>query len=144
VNAESPESQQPSDTEIRAILTKMRRVAVVGISDREDRASHGIAKFLKGQGLEVLPVNPKLDLVLGLKVYPSLSSITGPVDVVDIFRRSEAVPPIVEEAIALGAKTVWMQQGVVHEEAAAKARSAGLQVVMDRCIYQEWLRLMNR
>jgi predicted CoA-binding protein len=132
-----------TDDQIREILATMKRVAVVGISAKEDRASHGIAKFLIGRGLDVVGVNPTLDEVLGIKVHPSLSDIEGPVDVVDIFRKSEAVPPIVDEAIAMGARTVWMQEGVVHEEAAAKARAAGLSVVMDACIYQEWLRLMN-
>jgi predicted CoA-binding protein len=132
------------DDSIRRILTEMKRIAVVGISDKEDRASHGVSRFLIGQGFEVLPVNPKLESVLDRKVYASLEDVPGPVDVVDIFRRSEAVPPIVDAAIAIKAKTVWMQEGVVHEEAAAKAKAAGLKVVMDRCVYQEWLRLMNQ
>jgi predicted CoA-binding protein len=144
MSTESPRYQPPSDDEIRSILTTMRRVAVVGVSAREDRDSHGIAKFLQEKGLDMLPVNPTLDHVLGHTVYPDLKTIEGPIDVVDIFRRSDAVPPIVEEAIAVGAKVVWMQLGVVNEDAASAALAAGLQVVMDLCIYQEWLRLMNR
>jgi uncharacterized protein len=132
----------PDDTALRRILRGMRRVAVVGASDNPERASHGITRFLVGQGLEVLPVNPGLETLLDLPVYPRLADVPGPVDVVDIFRRPEAVGPIVEEAIAIGAGVVWMQQGIVNEEAAARARSKGLEVVMDRCIYQEWLRLM--
>jgi len=120
----------------------MKRVAVVGISAKEERPSHGIAKFLIDNGYEVVGVNPVLTEVLGIKVYPSLSEIPEPVDVVDIFRRSEAVPPIVDEAIQHGAKVIWMQEGIVHAEAAARAREAGLTVVMDHCIYREWLRLM--
>ncbi len=132
-----------NDETLREILAGMESVAVVGISARSDRASHGIAKFLIGLGLRVYGVNPALDEVLGVKVYPDLADLPGPVDVVNVFRRSEAVPAIVDGAIAMGAATVWMQEGVVHSEAAAKARGAGLRVVMDRCIYKEWLRLRN-
>lgn len=133
----------PGDDALRRILSGMRRVAVVGASDNPARASHGITRFLVGKGLEVLPVNPALETLFDLPVYARLADVPGPVDVVDIFRRPEAVPPIVEEAIAIGARVVWMQEGIVNEEAAARARSQGLEVVMDRCIYQEWLRLMN-
>lgn len=135
--------RNPDDARIAEILRGMKRIAVVGISDKEERASHGIAKFLIGQGFEVLGVNPTLTEVLGLPVYPSLAEVPGPLDVVDIFRRSEAVPPIVDEAIAADARVIWMQEGVAHEEAAARGRAAGLDVIQDRCIYQEWLRLMN-
>lgn len=135
--------QQPTDEQLVNLLSNMRRIAVVGISAKEDRASHGITRFLIGQGFEVAGVNPSLDEVLGAKVYPDLGAVPGEIDVVDIFRRSEAVPPIVDEAIAVGAKAIWMQEGVIHEEAAAKARASGRLVVMDRCIYKEWLRLMN-
>jgi predicted CoA-binding protein len=139
-----PESPGPeTDALIRNILGGMRRIAVVGISDKPDRASHGIARFLAGNGFEVVGVNPVLEDVLGIKVYPTLADVPGPVDVVDVFRRSDAVPAIVDEAVARGDKAVWLQEGVVHEEAAAKAREAGLDVVMDRCIYKDWLRLMN-
>ena len=134
----------PSDEKIREILDGMKRVAVVGISAKPDRASHGIARFLVGQGFDVVGVNPVLkEDVLGIKVYSSLTEVPGSIDVVDVFRRSETVPPVVDEAIAVKAKVVWMQEEVVHEEAAAKARSAGLDVVQDRCLYKEWLRLMN-
>jgi predicted CoA-binding protein len=143
MNTDQTHDYAVDDALLQRILSNMQRIAVVGISDKEDRASHGIAKFLIEKGYEVLPVNPRLDTVLGLTVYPDLKAVPGRIDVVDIFRRSEAVPPIVEEAIAVGAKTIWMQQGVVHEEAARQARAAGLDVVMDRCIYQEWLRLLN-
>ena len=134
----------PSDDRIRKILGGMKRVAVVGLSAKEDRASHGIAKFLVGQGLDVVGVNPLLkEDVLGIKIYPSLADVPGSVDLVDVFRRSETVPPVVDEAIAMKAGALWMQEDVVHEEAAAKARAAGLDVIQDRCIYKEWLRLMN-
>jgi len=134
----------PGDERVREILSTMRRVAVVGISPKEDRASRGIARFLQGRGLEVLGVNPVLtEPVLSAPLYATLQDIPGTIDVVDIFRRSEAVPPIVDDAIAAGAKVIWMQEGVMHSEAAAKAVRAGLDVVMDRCLYKEWLRLLN-
>lgn len=142
----STEAEKPAygdDATILKILQNMRRIAVVGISAKEERASHGIAKFLIGQGFEVVGVNPTLTEVLGVKVYPSLAEVPDAIDLVDIFRKSEAVPPIVDEAIAKGAKAVWMQEGVVNEPAAAKAKAAGLDVVMDHCVYKEWLRLMN-
>ncbi len=135
--------QNPDDQTITNLLKRMRKVAVVGISRKADRPSHGIARFLIGQGLEVYGVNPLLDEVLGIKVYPSLADIPGPIDLVDVFRRSDTVPPVVDEAIAAGAGAIWMQEGVIHEEAAAKATEAGIEVVMDRCLYKEWLRLMN-
>lgn len=131
------------DAALKRLLESMRRIAVVGISAKEERASHGIAKFLIGQGFDVVGVNPTLTEALGVPVYPTLSDVPGEIDVVDVFRRSEAVPEIVDEAIAKGVGAVWLQEGVVHEAAAAKADAAGLGVVMDRCIYQEWLRLMN-
>jgi len=134
----------PPDERIREILGDMKRVAVVGLSAKEDRASHGIARFLVGQGFDVVGVNPMLkEDVLGIKVYPSLAEVPEPIDLVDVFRRSETVPPVVDAAIAVKADVVWMQEDVVHEEAAAKARAAGLDVIQDRCLYKEWLRLMN-
>ena len=135
--------QNPDDQAIANVLKRMRNVAVVGISLKTDRPSHGIARFLIGQGIEVYGVNPLLDEVLGIKVYPSLADIPGPIDLVDVFRRSDTVPPVVAEAIAVGAGAIWLQEGVIHEEAAAKATEAGIEVVMDRCLYKEWLRLMN-
>jgi predicted CoA-binding protein len=134
----------PSDEKIREILSNMKRVAVVGLSAKSDRASHGIARFLVGQEFQVVGVNPVLkEDVLGLIIYPSVSDVPEPIGVVDVFRRSDAVPPIVDEAIAKNADAIWLQEGVVHEEASAKARAAGIEVVQDRCIYKEWLRLMN-
>ena len=134
----------PPDETVKDILAGMKRVAVVGLSAKADRASHGIARFLVGRELDVVGVNPVLkEDVLGLEVYESLAQIPGHVDVVDVFRRSDAVPPIVDAAIAMGAGCIWLQEGVVHEEAAAKARAVGLAVVSDRCLYKEWLRLMN-
>lgn len=115
------------------ILERWKCFAIVGLSPRSERPSHGVAVFLKSRGYRIIPVNPSCDEVLGERCYPDLISIPGPVEVVDIFRRPEHVPPIVDQAIRIGAKAVWMQLGVIHEEAAAKARAAGLEVVMDRC-----------
>ena len=136
--------QNPADELIQEILTRMKRVAVVGISPKEDRASHGIAKFLLGLGVEVVGVNPmQTEPILGIEVFPTLADVPGKVDIVDIFRRSDTVPPIVDEAIARQDPCVWLQEDVVNEEAAATAQEAGLDVIMDRCLYKEWLRLMN-
>src|SRR5215472_14427586 len=119
------------------ILREFRRVAVVGISDRPERDSHRVAAYLQRAGYTIIPVNPRVDAVLGLRCWPSLDDAPGPIEVVDVFRRSELVPPIVEAAIRVGAKAVWMQDGVVHEAAAAAARAAGLLVVMDRCMLRD-------
>lgn len=122
------------DEDIAQLLTETRTIALVGASDRPDRASHGVMKFLLAQGYQVTPVNPVLagqDL-LGKTVVGTLAE-AGPVDLVDIFRNSEAAGPIVDEAIKLGAKAVWMQLGVINPEAAARAEAAGLKVVMDHC-----------
>jgi predicted CoA-binding protein len=120
------------------VLRRYRSWAVVGLSDRLDRPSHSVARFLMQHGYDITPVNPNLTSVLGLTCYPDVRSIPHPVDVVDIFRRSELVGPVVEDAIASGARVVWMQLGVINEEAAAKARAAGLAVIMDRCPAIEW------
>ncbi|MBU4339677.1 MAG: CoA-binding protein [Euryarchaeota archaeon] len=118
-----------------------KTIAVVGISDNPERPSNFVAKFMEEHGYKIIPVNPNLTEWEGKKCYPDLLSIPVKVDVVDIFRRPEAVPPIVDEAIAIKAKAVWMQEGIVNEEAAAKAREAGIEVVMDRCMKKEYLKL---
>ena len=122
-------------------ILDFRNIAVVGISDNPERPSYGVANYLLAHGYNIIPVNPNLREWEGKKCYPDLKSIPERVDVVDIFRRPEAVPPIVDEAIAIKAKAVWMQEGIVNEEAAAKARAAGLEVVMDRCMMKEYNRL---
>jgi len=123
------------------ILNSSRIIAMVGLSPRPDRPSYLVASYLKEQGYRIIPVNPTEKEILGEPCYPSLASIPEPVDVVDIFRRSEEVPAIVEEAIKIGAKAVWMQEGVVNGEAAARAREAGLLVIMDECMLKEHQRL---
>ncbi len=136
--------RNPSDQRLQAILENMKRVAVVGISPKPDRASHGISKFLVGLGIEVVGVNPmQTEPILGIEIFPTLADVPGTVDIVDVFRRSETVPPIIEAAIGRKDSCVWMQEGVVHEEAADAAQQAGLDVVMDLCLYKEWLRLLN-
>lgn len=127
--------------EIRDILTGSKTVAVVGLSDNPGRASYHVAAYLQKHGYRIIPVNPAVSEVLGERSYGSLRDVPEPVDLVDVFRKSDAVPPIVDDAIAVGAKAVWMQEGVVHEEAAARARAAGLKVVMDRCTLKEHARL---
>ncbi|MFC2018355.1 CoA-binding protein [Chloroflexota bacterium] len=119
------------------ILKEYRTVAVVGASPNPERASHTVASYLMEHGYNVIPVNPTAQEVLGKTCYPDLISIPGPVEVVDIFLSSEKVMAVVEEAIKVGAKAVWMQLGIINEEAAALAREAGLLVVMDRCMKQE-------
>jgi predicted CoA-binding protein len=115
------------------ILRAFRTFAVVGLSDKPHRPSHSVASLLQARGYRIVPVNPNLASVLGERCWPDLRAIPFPVEVVDIFRRSEEVGPIVDDAIAIGARAVWMQLGVIDEAAAARARAAGLEVVMDRC-----------
>lgn len=123
------------------ILNSSQVVAVVGLSAKPDRPSYRVAAFLKAQGYKIIPVNPAESEILGEICYPDLDSIPEAVDVVDIFRRSEEVLPIVKEAIKIGAKAVWMQEGVINEEAAAQAREAGLMVVMNKCMRKEHQKL---
>jgi predicted CoA-binding protein len=127
---------------IDGILRESRTIIVVGLSDKTDRPSYRVAKYLQTHGYHIVPVNPALTEVLGERSYSDLASIPGAVDVVDIFRRSEDTPPVVEAAIAKGAKAIWMQEGIVNEAAAERARAAGLKVVMNLCIkkeHEKWL-----
>jgi len=133
------------DADIKAILTKYKNIAVVGLSPDPAKPSHGVAAYLKRAGYRIFPVNPACDReILGEPCYASLEQIPEPVEIVDVFRRSEFVPEVVEQAIAKGAKVVWMQEGVEHEGAATRAVQAGLDVVMDRCILKEHSRLLGR
>ncbi len=125
------------------ILKESKTIAVVGLSPDPSRPSHGVARYLMEQGYRVIPVNPMVKQVLGHESYPDLAAVPEKIDVVDIFRSPEHVPPIVEAAIAKGIPTVWMQEGVVHQEAARRAREAGLRVVMDRCMMKEHLSLKH-
>jgi len=127
----------PEDEEIKAILANSKTVAVVGLSPKPDRDSYRVAKYLMEHGYQIVPVHPKEAEILGQKAYASLKDIPFPVDVVDIFRKIEAIPAIVEEAIAMGAKVVWMQLGLAENQSAQKAREAGLKVVMNKCMKME-------
>jgi uncharacterized protein len=122
---------------IAELLTSARTIAVVGLSSRRSRPSYSVSEYMQSAGYRIIPVNPLESEVLGEKAYPDLDSVPEPVDIVDVFRRSDFVPEVVEAAIRIGAKAVWMQEGVVHDEAAERARAAGLTVVMDRCILKE-------
>ncbi len=124
---------------IADIFRTCKTVAVVGLSSDESRPSYRIARYLQGCGFRVIPINPNLKEVLGEKAYPSLRDVPEKIDIVDVFRRSEDVPPIAEDAIAIGAKCLWMQEGIVNKQAAKRAEQAGLNVVMDRCIMMEHL-----
>jgi len=126
------------------ILKEYNIVAVVGLSTDPNRPSHRVAKYLISQGYKVIPVNPDAQEILGKRSYTNLSSIPEPIEIVDIFRRSEEVMPIVDEAIKIGAKVVWMQEGVINEKAASIAGNAGLQVVMNRCMLKEHMRLSKK
>ena len=132
-----------ADADIAELLTDARTIALIGASDRPDRASYGVMRFLQEQGYRVIPVNPRItgEHVHGEYIWRELSQIGEPIDIVDIFRRSEEVGPIVDQAIAVGAKAIWMQLGVENAEAAAKAEAAGLKVVMNHCPKIEFARL---
>ena len=128
---------------LRRILKQNRTIAVVGLSAKWFRPSYFAAKYLQQHGYRIIPVNPAYDSVLGETCYPDLGSIPDAVDVVDCFRRAEDIPPLTEEAIAIGARVLWLQLGVVNEDAAARARAAGLEVVQDRCMKIEHARLFG-
>jgi len=132
-----------SDKVMKEILLSARTVASVGLSSNPEKESYAIVSYLKEQGYQILPVNPTATEILGQKAYPDLESIPGKVDVVQVFRKSEDVPPVVESAIRIGAKVVWMQVGIVNEAAAARARAQGLQVVMDACMRVTHRRLIG-
>jgi len=131
----------PSDDRIRAILESARTIAIVGLSPRPARPSNQVARFLMAAGYRVMPVNPGHAEILGLPCYPCVGDVPEPIDIVDCFRRSDQIPPIADAAIESGAQVLWLQLGVVSEEAAARATRAGLAVVIDRCIEIEYIRL---
>jgi len=126
------------------ILSAYKTVAVVGLSSNPERASHRVASYLKKHGYRIIPVNPRETEVLGEKAYPDLCSVPESVEVVDIFREAKAVPRVVAQAMYAGAKAVWMQEGIVHQAAAARARRAGMAVVMDHCMMKEHRRIMRK
>jgi hypothetical protein len=132
-----------SQPDIAALLRASRTIAVVGLSNKRSRPSYGVSEYMQSAGYRIIPVNPAEAEVLGEKSYAALEEIPEPVDIVDVFRRAEFVPEIMESAIRIGAKAVWLQEDVVHEEAAKRGREAGLTVVMDRCILKEHRRLVR-
>ncbi|MGC9194986.1 MAG: CoA-binding protein [Syntrophobacteraceae bacterium] len=133
-----------AEVDVKALLGSAKTIAVVGISPREDAPSNDVAKYLIEQGYDVIGVNPARSEILGVKCYPNLKSIPRHVDLVDIFRRVDSIPPVVDEAIEIGAGAVWMQLGLEHEQAARKARAAGLCVVMNKCTKIEHRRYFGR
>jgi predicted CoA-binding protein len=126
------------------LLRNAKTIAVVGLSSRRTRPSYGVSEYMQSAGYRIIPVNPNESEVLGEKAYATLDDVPEHVDIVDIFRRSELVPEVVDAAIRIGARGVWMQEGVVHEDAAKKARAAGLEVVMDHCILKEHRKMLVR
>ncbi len=134
---------QPSDQQIKELLQKAHTIAVVGLSSSRFRASYGVSQYMQSAGYRIIAVNPNEQQVLGEKAYARLEDVPEKVDVVDVFRRSEFVPEIVDAAIRIGARAIWMQEGVADEAAAQRARAAGLFVVMDTCILKEHRRLLR-
>jgi uncharacterized protein len=131
------------DQMMKDILLSAKTIASVGLSSNQQKESYGIVSYLKDQGYRIIPVNPTADEILGEKAYPDLESVPEKIDLVQVFRKPEDVPPVVDSAIKVGAKVVWMQEGIVNEEAAQKARQAGLQVVMDACMRVTHRRLIG-
>jgi uncharacterized protein len=145
-NCELPRVNPDGDA-IRDLLARVRRIAVVGHSDDPSRDSYRVGRYLAGRGYEVYAVNPRGRSTPGLTFYPDLASVPKPIDLVDIFRRVEFIPAIVDEAIRVGAKAIWMQDGLAHNAAADRARAAGLEVVMNRCMMRDhrtWLPATDR
>lgn len=132
-----------NDKDMKDILLSTKTIASVGLSGNQEKESYWIASYLKDQGYRIIPVNPTAPEILGEKAYPDLESVPEKIDVVQVFRRPEDVPPVVEAAIKAGAKVVWMQEGIVNEEVAQRAREAGLQVVMDACMRATHRRLIG-
>ncbi len=132
-------SANPTPDQIRKLLREVKTIAVVGLSPRAERPSYRVSRAMQGFGYRIVPVRPAVTEVLGEKAYARLSDIPFPVDLVDVFRNADEVGPIVDECIALGVKRLWLQDGVVNEEAAERARAAGITVVMDRCVWRDYL-----
>jgi uncharacterized protein len=132
-----------NDTQVTELLRQAKTIAVIGLSNNRMRASFGVSRFLQRQGYRVIPVNPNETEVLGERAYPSVRDVPDDVDIVDIFRRSEKVFEAVDDALQKGTRCIWMQEGVINEAAAQKAESAGIPVIMNRCILKELARLLG-
>ncbi|MFA5082410.1 MAG: CoA-binding protein [Hydrogenophilaceae bacterium] len=135
--------QNPSSDEIRALLQRVRTIAVVGLSPKPGRPSYAVSQAMQRFGYRIVPVRPAVAEVLGEKAYACLADIPFPVDLVDVFRAAEHIPGVVEECLAINAPAIWLQEGIVHIDAAEQARAAGMTVVMDRCIYKDYLALLD-
>ncbi len=133
--------QNPSAAEIRALLLRVKNIAVVGLSPQPDRPSFGVSQVMQTAGYRIIPVRPGITEVLGEKVYPDLASVPEPIDLVDVFRKAEDVDAVVDEAIALKLPAIWIQLGIINEAAAERARAAGMFVVMNKCLKVEWRRV---
>ncbi len=131
----------PNDATLKTLLQTCKRIAIVGLSDKPERPSYRVAAYLQAAGYTIYPVNPAINSVLGQKAYANLSDIPDPIDMVDVFRKSDEVPQILADTLAIGASVLWLQEGVVHEAAAAQGQAAGLTVIMDRCTKKEHQRL---
>lgn len=134
--------QNPAPEDIKALLTRVKTIAVVGLSPKPDRPSFGVSQAMQRLGYRIVPVRPALAEVLGEKAYARLADIPFPVDLVNVFREAAAIPGVVEETLAIHAPAIWIQEGIVHDAAAEQARAAGLTVVMDRCIWKDYMRWM--
>lgn len=132
------------EPDFKEMLTRYKNIAVVGLSPDPEKPSHEVAAYLKRAGFRIIPVNPACREILGERCYPTLADVPDQVEIVDVFRRSEFLPEIVEQAVAKGARVVWMQEGIVNQAAAARAEAAGLAVVMDRCLLKEHLKVASR
>lgn len=135
--------QNPSGADVKRLLETAKTIAVVGLSPKPDRPSHGVARGLQRFGYHIVPVNPGQTELLGEKVYPDLLSVPDPIDLVDVFRSAEHVDGIVDQCVARRFPALWLQEGVVNEQAAERARAAGMLVVMDRCLFKDYLLYMN-
>jgi len=135
--------KNPSDEERRALLHAVKTIAVVGLSPNPSRPSFGVSRSMQGFGYSIIPVHPTAGEVLGARAYRHLSEVPGPIDLVNVFRRAQFIGPIVEDCLALGIKAIWIQEGIINEAAARRAREGGMMVVMDRCIYRDYLQLCS-
>ena len=131
----------PGEDEIRALLKRAKTIAVVGFSPKPHRASHNVSRQMQRMGYRIIPVRPGISEGLGETAYPDLASVPDAIDIVDVFRASDKTTPVFEECLRLGLKTIWLQDGVVNEEAAVRARAAGMMVIMDRCVLRDYTRL---
>ena len=134
----------PSLEQIKSLLQQINHIAVIGLSPKTTRPSHQVAKAMQGYGYHIIPVRPAVDEVLGEKAYASLQDVPDPIDLVDVFRAPEQIAPIIDACIARGVKAVWLQDGVVNEAEAMRAQAAGIIVIMDRCIYRDYIQLIAR